>query len=214
MFIILLDCLLILTLGQVLFLFSFLFTFISFHLFIYLFYQPKLTGILHSTDWFTTLIALAHNENKARNPAFTSFSSFSPSRPSLEGGDEGERVVDGVNIWPYIYGTAGASPRSGVLVNIDIEGEGISANHSAMVFYFILFYFILFYFILFYFILFYFILNLTPHSSPALHIHPHRNMSNPIPQRPHFQILLWPTGRTRRSRGVGRRARMLGGDRE
>ena len=89
-------------------------------------------GILHSVDWFTTLLALGHDEEKAQNPSHISYSSLFSShpRPSLEEG----KVVDGMNLWPYIYGSMEESPRNSVVVNIDIEGDGTMHYHSAVIF--------------------------------------------------------------------------------
>ena len=95
------------------------------------------TGMIHSVDWFSTLIAVARNEKRAANPGFTSFAAFNEEQDK----EEGERTVgcskkdvDGMNVWPYIVGKKKESPRDNVVINIDNEIAPGAPNHSALVF--------------------------------------------------------------------------------
>ena len=94
----------------------------------------RLSGPIHSVDWFTTLLALACGKGHYE----TTFQDSENISDFISGERYQEtfkrRAIDGMNVWPYISQKIPFSPRSEVLINIDNKVFGVGmGNHSAII---------------------------------------------------------------------------------
>jgi len=94
----------------------------------------RLSGPIHSVDWFTTLLALASGKELSQ----TTYKD-SGNISDLILGERYQktflsRTVDGVNVWPYIAQEIPLSPREDVLINIDNDSfQVVLGNHASII---------------------------------------------------------------------------------